>query len=304
MKQFSLCLVLAICLIMPGIAGAVATPALPANISTTQWVGHTFMFLALPAERQAAGYGIYNASQATQGFQDDQSMRIPYLANVGKTVTVTDVSPYVANTESYDYVVSMTEVETGNKYIGRTMRGSIEGLALVDDITNARAQFVGKTIYSKSRSLEDLIPAGGSISSTTIPIGAAMTVVDLYTGDETKSPIWLIVSYNGQKEFIRTAYTWTNQMTTLWTSSAPWQAMLYMDDPRVTLGCSDAVWAAIQAGNAQVGMTKDQVQLSWGSPGSIVQSSNGENWIYGDTQVVSFTGDTATSIQSTIASTI
>jgi hypothetical protein len=267
------------------------------NLTTQQWVGHNFVFLALPAEGQADGYGFFKADQAVQGFSGDHSVRIPYLPNVGKIVKVTDVSPYTASNESFDYVVSMTEIGTGDKFVGRTLKGSIEGLALVEDIVNARHQFLGKTIYPKSSRLdgEDTLAGGLDTTTVTIPIGSPVTVTDVYAGITAKEPIWLIVSANGQKAIIRIAYSWTNQMTTFWTQKPPYQAELFMDDPRISLGCSATVWSQIQSGAVQVGMTKNEVRLSWGPPNNIAQGDGGSMWVYG-TKTLTFNGTTLTHI--------
>jgi len=203
MKQFSLRLLLIVSLIIVGITGsawAAVAPEPPVNLTTLQWVGHNFVFLALPADKQADGYGIFAADQAVQGFQEDRSVRIPYLQNVGKIVAVTDVSSYTSGDNKYDYIVSMTEIGTGDKFVGRTTRGALEGLALAEDIVKARQQFLGKTIYPKSRSLELVNEQAGGMNPTsaTIRIGSALTVIDVYAGIQSQEPIWLIFSVDAQ----------------------------------------------------------------------------------------------------------
>ncbi|MDR3564308.1 MAG: hypothetical protein P4N59_23125 [Negativicutes bacterium] len=307
MRQFSLRLLLSVCLIIVGITGtawAAVAPETPVNLTTLQWVGHNFVFLALPADKQADGYGIFAADQAAQGFQEDRTVRLSYLQNVGKLVTVTDVTPYTAGDNKYDYVVAMTEIGTGYKFVGRTSRGSLEGLALAEDITKARQQFLGKTIYPKSRSLEavNAQPGGMNPASVTIRIGSAVTVTDVYAGIQSREPIWLIVSANGQQAILPIAYSWTNQNVSNVTQNPPWKMALFMDDPRTTLGWSTALWTQIESGSVQEGMTKDQVRLSWGPPNRVDQGAAGSVWLYG-TKTLKFTGDQLTSMETVVGPT-
>lgn len=298
MKQFCLRLLLTASLLIAGftgIAGAAAPVDSSVNLTPTQWVGHNFVFLALPSDQQIEGYGIFSASQAAQGFQGDRSVRLPYLPNVGRTVTVTDVSAYTTGDGTYDYVVAMTEMGTGYQFVGRTIRGVLEGIAPVEDIVKAREQFLGKTIYPKSRSLElvNYQPGGMNQKSMTIKIGSAVTVTDVQAGIQSREPIWLIVSANGQQALLPIAYSWTNQPVNSWEQSPPWQALLFMDNPRNSLGWSTDLWDKIESGTVQEGMTKDQVSLSWGQPNRV----DGAVWFYG-TKVLNFAGDQLISIKS------
>ena len=302
MKQFCMRLLLITSLIIMGFTGAAGAAVAvdpPVNLAPPQWVGHNFVFLALPSDQQAEGYGIFPASLAERGFQEDRSVRLPYLPNVGRLVTVTDVSAYTTGDGTYDYVVAMTEIGTGYKFVGRTIRGVLEGVAPVEDILKARQQFLGKTIYPKTRSLELVNPQPGGMNpqSMTIRIGSAVTVTDVQAGIQSREPIWLIISAGGQQALLPIAYSWTNQPVNSWQQSAPWQAALFMDDPRISLGWSTDLWAKIESGTVQEGMTKDQVHLSWGPPNRVDQGDDGAVWFYG-TKVLSFTGDELTAIEN------
>mgnify|MGYP001209322481 CR=1 FL=1 len=68
-------------------------------------------------------------------------------------------------------------------------------------------------------------------------------------------------------------------------------------DPKKKYRWSSSVWKLIEAGNISVGMTKDQVKMSWGYPSSRHVSSEGgktiETWTYGDFSAVTFVGGKA-----------
>lgn len=266
-----------------------------ANVNTGQWTGHSFTFLTLPNAMQSAGYGIFTQEQAVQGFQGDRSVRLSYAQHVGKQVTVTEVVPFDSGYKQPDYMVYMTVNDTGEKLVGSSMRGQLEGLVLTADLVNARQQFLGKTVYPKFRELAGIYTPGGMPQSVSIAIGGPVTVVDVYAGNQAQEPIDLIVSVNGEKAILPIAYSWTNMTNSSWTQSAPWQNALFMEDPRMSLGGSQQVWNNIQTGNVEEGMTKDQVHLSWGKPFS--REVNDSVWIYG-TLELNFDGDILNSIKT------
>jgi hypothetical protein len=190
----------------------------------------------------------------------------------------------------------MTVNDTGEKLVGRTMRGQLEGLVLTDDLVNARQQFLGKTIYPKFRELTGVYDPGSYAipTSITTPIGGPATVVDVYAGNQSQEPVWLIVTVNGEKAILPIAYSYTNVSVNTWTQSPPWQEALFMENPRSTFGWSQEVWNAIESSSVEEGMTKEQIRLSWGKPNSI--DGNGATWIYG-TKKLNFSGDVLQSIE-------
>lgn len=303
MKTFNLrtLLVLGLLLVFgtTGLVWAEAGSESPANVKIEQWTGHVFTFLALPADKQAAGYEIFTVTQAAQGFQGDRSVRLPYAAHVGKQVTVTEIVPFAAGANKQEYMVYMTVNATGEKLVGRSMRGQLEGLVLTADLDNARQQFVGKTVYPKFRELAGLYDPvrNPTPQSITIKIGSPVTVLDIYAGNQSQEPIWLIVSVNGEKAMLPIAYSWTNIPMQSWTRIPPWQTALFLEDPRVSLGGSDDLWTKIEAGIVEEGMTKGQVELSWGKPSRMEE--NHSVWLY-DTKKLTFHGDILQSIETLV----
>ncbi|WP_229263730.1 stalk domain-containing protein [Cohnella cholangitidis] len=67
---------------------------------------------------------------------------------------------------------------------------------------------------------------------------------------------------------------------------------LFSYDPKKKYRWSEATWKQIKAGNVTLGMTKDQVKLSWGYPVSkSITTARGntiETWVYYDFDAVSF----------------
>ena len=299
MKTLSVRILLVLSLLLGvGATGSVSAEvynqAAPGNMKIEQWAGHSFTFLTLPGAMQSDGYEIFTEKQAAQGFQGDRSVRLPYAQHVGKQVTITEIVPFDSGYSQPEYVVHMTVNDTGEKLLGRSMRGQVEGLVLTSDLNNARQQFLGKTVYPKFRDLSGVYVPGATPQAVDIAIGGPVTVVDVYAGNQAREPICLVVSVNGEKAIVPIAYSWTNIPIASWTQSLPWQDALFIENPRISLGGSQEVWNNIKSGNIEEGMTKDQVHLSWGKPFS--RETNDSVWIYG-TQKLNFNGDVLSSIE-------
>lgn len=267
-----------------------------ANLMTEQWVGHSFTFIDLTAANQAAGYEIFKIDQANRGFEGDRSVRISYAEHVGKQVTVDQIVSFPAGDNQKEFLVYMTVNNTGEKLVGKTIREQLEGLVLTSDLINARKKFLGKVIYPKFRELSGLYVPGINETpmSVTIPIGSAVTVVDVYAGNQSQQPIWLIVSDNGQKAVLPINYSLTNVSVNGWTQTSPWQEDLFLDDPRISFDWSQDVWNNIEKGNVEKGMTKDQISLSWGK--CIHINKNENSWMYGSQKLI-FSEDILNSIE-------
>ncbi|MEG6586787.1 hypothetical protein [Dendrosporobacter sp. 1207_IL3150] len=302
MKKFNIGLLLVVGMLIAfgtiGPASAKSSNETPSfNLTTEQWTGHNFTFIALPADKQSSGYDIYTIDNAARGFEGDQSARIPYAKHAGKQVKVTEVIPFPAGPNQNEFMVYMTVNDTREKLVGRTMRGQLEGLVLTADLTNAKKQFLGKTLYPKLRELPGLYVPGSNETpaSVPVPIGSPVTVVDVYAGNQSHEPIWLVVSFNGEKAVMPIAYSWTNIPVSAWAKTAPWQEVLFTEDPRLSLGWSHSLWYQIESGNVEKGMTKGQVMLSWGKPQK--SEANDSAWIYGNKKI-NFAGDLVHSVET------
>lgn len=302
MKRFCLRILLVLSLVTGfsfcGLAWADAPdPLSSSNIAVEQWPGHNFTFLALADTSQAAGYEIFKTEDANRGYSGDRSVRLPYAKYVGKQVTVTEVVSFESGYDQPDYMIHMKVNETGEALIGRTSRGQLEGLVLTADLDSARQYFMGKTVYPKFRALKSAYMPGQYRSAVSVPIkiGSPVMVVDVYAGERSEEPIWMIVSVNGEKAILPMAYSWTNISTQFWAQTAPWQESMFIDDPRMTLGWSQELWNKIESGQVDVGMTKDQVHLSWGKP--VRRETNGSDWIYGPYRL-KFSGETLSIIEN------
>lgn len=288
-------LLLTICGLTGFSAKAISSP----NLTPRQWVGQTFLFHALPADRQEEGYEIFQTAAADRGWAGDRSARLPYAGHVYKRVLVTAVVDFPAGTGQTEYLVYMTERNTGMKLVGRTMRGQLDGLLLEADLNQARHQFLGKKIYMKQRFLQ-VEDTGGETRGIPVKVGSEAQVVDVYAGIRTDEPIWLIVLLDGKRAIVPIAYSWSNSRTADWKQTQPWQDKLFTSDPRSRSGWAQTVWDQIDAGMVDTGMTQEQVALTWGAPDDKMESPAGNGkvvWIYGSSRLT-FSDDYLESIET------
>jgi hypothetical protein len=289
MKYFSLRILFVLSLLLgiqtAGLASAEdASQAVPANLTTEQFPGHSFTFLNLPADQQNVGYKIFTPAQAEQG---DQSSPINFAEHFAKEATVNKV---ILDPVTKEYLVYLTVNNTGEQLAERTRNGQLSSLVLTSDLINAKKQFMGKTIYPKTRNL-----SGSDDVTTPILIGSAVTVVDVVASSQAQKPISLVVSVNGKNAILPIAYSWTNIPTANWSNAPAWQEDLFLQNPRTTLGWSSAVWKNIEKASVVETMTKDQVLLSWGKPNRT--ENNSTAWIYGSKKL-NFSGNVVSSIET------
>ncbi len=264
------------------------------SLTPDQWVGQTFVFLAMPANKQKEGYEIYPEKMAQRGFAGDPAADLPYANYFSKQVVITDA---IRITDTpYDYVIHMKVKSTGEKLVSRTFRGQLEGLGYLADREKARKQFVGKTIYSLHPALENIVQDTGSYlkEMPLLPIGTPMEVIDVWDGMQSSLPVWLVARVNGSKVAIPMAYSWTNLPRNVWNGLPPWQDTFSLEDPRKKIGDSPELWNLIQSRNIKPGMTQYEVRISWGAPNRIetvtVDGLEETVWTYGD-QRLRFSGD-------------
>lgn len=276
--------------------GVAATVTVSPNLNPEQWVGQTFLFHPMPKDRQDEGYQIFKITDSERGWAGDRSVRLPYSEHVHKQVLVTDVINFPAGTGHTENIVYMTEKNTGMKLVGRTMRGQLEGLMLEADLKQARSQLLGKKIYIRERflRLENSLAGVSPPQVVPVKIGTGVKVVDVYAGVRTDEPIWLVVLVDGKRAIVPIAYSWSNINVSIWKQIPAWQEDFFTEDPRATFGWSIEVWDKIDSGLVDKGMSKKQVELSWGFPLSISENPDGSGnsvWSYGS-NVLTFNGDT------------
>ena len=272
------------------------------DVPVKQWMGKRFVFLEELRELQEYGYDLhlsknfYSLCNPSE-FEVKITCNLKYDKFVGKTIKVIDVEEKL-----FDYTVTFIEEESNMKVYAKPFKGYIEGIALLDDITKARERWLGKTIYSKKKTIATYSEDLDKYGSVEVKIGEPLKVIDIWWGLNTISPLWIIVeTANKEKGFVPTAFSWTNIYSDWWTKERPWENYFFEFDPKERYKWSGEIWELINSGKVRVGMNKEQVKLSWGKPKKInkdiYQGRIHEQWIY-SRQYLYFENDKLTAIQS------
>jgi len=273
------------------VSGLVFSPAVTeaaaVNLTVADLPGENLTFLNIPEQYQAAGYTeIFTATDAEQWKRTNP---IDFSGHFAKEATVTQA---VFEPEQNEYLVYFTVKDTGENLAERTRNKQLQSMVLTDDLVNAKAEFVGKTIYPKVRTLE------GVKHDISIPIQicSPVTVLDATLGTNAQEPIFLLVSADGQEGILPIAYSWTNTVAKYWPDTPAWQDYFFEENPRATFDWPTDVWQNIENGRVVETMTKAQILLSWGKPNRT--ENNDTAWIYGDKKVTFSNASTIETIES------
>ena len=230
---------------------------LPVNVPITEWTGKQFFILALSADNEAQGY--------TDLVFANSEKRLPHNY-AGRRIVVDKVVPIAQST--HDYEVFFTDVKTGEKYVGLSMRESIPSIGYVADLDKVKKFFVDRTVYARTTSL---LGVDSSIfrptpNTVTVNFGQPMKVVDVWEGMASENPFYLVVEVNGERAAVSFAYSLTNQPINTWSKFPVWANNFFIVNPLSFPHWSQATLNKINNGEVEVGMDIVQVYYSWGKP--------------------------------------
>lgn len=257
------------------------------DVPVENWVGKKFIFLEKNKRLQEFGYDLHlnkNFYSYRDSYDSDLEVNttynLKYSRFVGKTITVVNVEE---GTVGNIYVFE--EDSTGLKLYGQPYNGHIDGIAPLLDIDRAKKRWMGKTLYSKEREINTYDEETGEYGTVKVKIGIPLKVIDIWWGLDSVWPIWIIVeTKTGEKGYINTKFSWTNVYSDWWTDARPWEDDFFEFNPKQKYKWSNDVWELIDKQKVKIGMTKEQIILSWGKPKEmnkdIYKSGTHEQWIY------------------------
>jgi hypothetical protein len=270
-------------------------PTQPAGLMVNAWVGKQFILLEKVKMFRKFGYHLYTSPQCEQATTPvDSSIELPnhrlaYAPFENALATVIAV----ARQPDKNFLVTFTVASHNIACYGKTTNGIIEGIAPTDDLVNARKRWLGKTIYSRRRSLDIYDSAASQFTSVKVPIAEPLKVIAVRWGfvPLPPKPIWLVVSRpSGAAGIIPVHFTWTNVLPAKQTAGLPWQADVLEENPRTGHLWDEGIWDAIENHQILTGMTQEQVRLSWGDPLRIAKSDTGTKsaWTYERAKIIFF----------------
>jgi hypothetical protein len=274
------------------------------DIPVNKWLGKKFIFLEKPKILQEYGYDLHLTkdfyslrSSYNPELETDVTYNLRYGRFAGKTMTVIDIED-----KSFDPVITFEEEQSKIKIYGKPYKGYLDGIAITDDMERAKSRWLRNTLYSKVREIITYSAELDEYGEVKVKIGDSLKVIDVWWGEYSTDPLWIIVEApSGEKGFISTPFSWTNIYLDRWKESRPWEDKFYEFNPRDKFKWSQEIWSIINDRKIKIGMSKEQVKLSWGRPTKInediYQGSVREQWVY-ESQYLYFENDKLTAMQN------
>jgi len=174
-----------------------------------------------------------------------------------------------------------------------TQGGAMESFIYVPDIEAAKAQWLNATLWYKNNSIpccyQEAIDSMGAIP---VKKYSPVRVIDVGASWDNTRPIrFTVQTPDGQQGFVDVnvsginvphAVRGQNRITDLF----------YNQDPHTLFNWPANIWSAIDSGNVDIGMTTQQVRMSWGSPKDTSTDGPGRSqWNYASGSSLHFEDD-------------
>jgi hypothetical protein len=228
------------------------------------WVGKRFIFLPKPKGSESGTY-------------EDFSRLVTHHKYAGRVARVVS-----ANDSGASAFIEFQMEDDGERLRVFTVanKESVRGMALLDDIENARKQWAGKTVWGKMLMISSYDEQSGAIAMTTVKKFGPLKVVDVVPGwDEEKPARFKLETPDGKQGFVDLNLSGTNVHKEARYLSR-FEDHLLAENPRLKYKWKADMWSAIEKGQIYPGMTEEQVKMSWGEPEKITRTAAGEVWTY------------------------
>jgi hypothetical protein len=228
------------------------------------WAGKRFIFLPKPKGSESGTY-------------EDFSRLVTHQKYAGRVARVVS-----ANDSGASAFIEFQMEDDGERLRVFTVanKESVRGMALLDDIENARKQWAGKTVWGKMLMISSYDEQSGAIAMTTVKKFGPLKVVDVVPGwDEEKPARFKLETPDGKQGFVDLNLSGTNVQKEVRYLSR-FEDHLMAENPRLKYKWKADVWSTIEKGQIYPGMTEEQVKMSWGEPEKITRTAAGEVWTY------------------------
>lgn len=263
-----------------------------------EWVGEEFVFLPVMSSSQKYGYMNFFTNPKKEVYESRISYE-DYAGKIAKVVSVIETSGY--NIKSLQMWNLTFEVE-GKKVYVKNEDESVDDIGYLPDIVTAQRLFVGKTVWYRSTQLVSYDGATEEFSHTTLKKWSPVEIVGVEpeASYEIGNAIVLLRSTEGEHGFAAVVLSGTNVAEGLRKNNQFLDKFL-LEDPRVTHNWSRAVWNTIERESVSIGMSKEQVRMSWGEPEDVNSTTTAlgrtEQWVYPGSKYLYFRDGKLTTIQ-------
>jgi len=228
------------------------------------WMGQRFIFLPGPKASESNIYDdFYNKITRKQ-----------YAGRVAKVVSVEDFSGRIH--------LEFEMEDTKERLRARTSPGkeSVIGLALFEDIHNARQHWLGQTLWGREGRLSIYEEQTGAVSFVTIKKYSPLKIIDVVAGWNEEKPVrFVLETADGKHGFVDLNLSGTNVFKEVRHLSR-FEHCFVTEDPRKARKWDPQIWTLIENGQIAAGMSANEVKMSWGEPDKVARTATGENWTY------------------------
>lgn len=248
-----------------------------------RWTGKKFMVLPQSKNLRKYGYQDFGAS---------------YEELCGHIIQVTTVDGSGISAK-----VSFVDLNTGDKYNDiRSFDETVHDICLLRDLDNAKSFYEGKKIWYRNRSISTYDENTDKFASIELTNLCPLEIKKIVAGWYEHEPIrFIFETEDGQTGFCDFNLSDTNVGGILKGGSKP-EESFFMEDPFAKYNYDAKTWEAVKNRRIFIGMSKEQVVLSWGEPNEInrtnTQHSSSEQWVYANYNYVYFENNLVTSIQN------
>lgn len=249
-----------------------AQPVAPLPIDTSlypylpvdSWVGRRFVFLPGPRSSENDSYDDFSGKLIRKNYQ-------------GRVARIISASEFSGR---FHFELEMED--TQERLRARTLPGkeSLKGIALIDDLSNARSQWAGKTLWCRQPRLSTYDEQNDQTGAIAVKRYSPLKVVEIVAGwDEEKPVRFLLETAEGKRGFLDLNMSGTNVFKEV-RSLYQMDYYFLVEDPHKLYKWSASTWNLIENSQITIGMRAEQVKMSWGDPEKITPTATGESWVY------------------------
>jgi hypothetical protein len=228
------------------------------------WVGKRFIFLPRPKSSSSGTYEDFVGAVSHQ----------KYANRVARVVSASDAGGRVR--------LEFEMEDDGDRVRAYTVarKESVRGMALAEDIENARSKWGGKTLWIRNLMLSNYDERSDANAMIPVRKFSPVKVVDVVPGwDEEKPVRFLLETPDGKRGFVDVNLSGTNVRQEV-RHLDHFDEHVLLEDPKLKYKWPADVWRAIGSGQIYAGMIAEQVRMSWGEPEKVTRTAAGEVWTY------------------------
>ena len=247
---------------------AVALPV-PPPLEIESWPGERFALLEKPAAYCTYGYELYtcNRLDSCRGPVDTALSTKYHRVKCGMFSKLSLKVRSVERRPADEWLITFEDESTGNTLFAATSKGVYHEIARASDLDGAQKRWKGKIVFSARGFVSTF--ENGKTGTIKVRLQDSLRVVGVRFGITPlpTKPIWLMVTTPaGGEGVIPVYYSWTNVKKELRHEGNPWDDDIFESNPALAVSADDSTWSIINSHHVRIGMTRDQVRLSWGSP--------------------------------------